>query len=45
MPESAVIHREEVVGLLFTVADILEEVRSIRELLQDENGQEPEEVD
>ena len=45
MNESAVIHREEAVGLLFTVADILEEVRSIRELLEDESGEEPEEAD
>jgi hypothetical protein len=39
-----VIHREEAVGLMFTVTDILDEVRAIRELLEGDDGEEEEAV-
>jgi hypothetical protein len=41
--EQMLVSRDEVVGLLFGVADILEELRLIRKVL--EGGDEEEEVD
>ena len=44
MEPQTVVSREEAVGLIFLVADILEEVRMIRQLLQDdEDGEEVQE--
>ena len=37
-----VLYREEALGLIFAVHDILEEVRAIHELLEDEDGGEEE---
>jgi hypothetical protein len=39
-----VIHREEAVSLMFTVTDILGEIRAIRELLEGDDGEEEEGV-
>ena len=39
------IYREEAVSTMFTVKDILVDVRAIRRLLEDEDGEEEEEVD
>lgn len=36
VPDEQVIHREEVVGLLFSVSDLLQEIRWIRRLLEDD---------
>ncbi len=38
-----VAYREEVIGMMFAVADILEEVRRIRHVLEDDDGEEEEE--
>jgi hypothetical protein len=44
MEDEPVLHRSEAVGLVFAVTDILEEVRSIREILEDDGEEEePEE--
>ena len=40
MDTEPVISRGEAVGLMFAVADILEEVKAIRELLEEDNGEE-----
>ncbi len=40
METEPVLHREEAVALAFTVTDILEEVRKIRLLIQDDDGEE-----
>ena len=39
-----VIYRDEAAAFMFTVADILEEVRAIRELLENDDGEEEEAV-
>jgi hypothetical protein len=44
MPEEQVVYREEVVALMFTVTDMLAEVRRIRRLLEGgDDGEEEEE--
>jgi hypothetical protein len=40
-----VLYRDEALGLVFAVHDILEEVRRIRALLEDDDGEEEAEVD
>jgi hypothetical protein len=40
MESEPVIHRDEAVGLIFAVSDILENVRAIRRLLEDDGEEE-----
>jgi hypothetical protein len=40
-----VIYRDEAVSTMFAVTDILDELRAIRDLLEDERGQEEEAED
>ncbi|HEX6702668.1 MAG TPA: hypothetical protein VF101_18220 [Gaiellaceae bacterium] len=45
MDNEPVLHRDEALGLAFTVGDILEEVREIRALLREDDGEEEEPED
>jgi hypothetical protein len=45
MESEPVLHREEALGVGFLVADILEEVRAIRELLEGDDEEEEEAED
>ena len=45
MDNEPVLYRDEALGLAFTVSDILEEVREIRALLKDDDGEEEEPED
>ena len=42
MDSEPIIFRGEAVGLMFAVADILQEVKAIRELLEEDDGEEEE---
>jgi hypothetical protein len=42
MDSEPIVFRGEAVGLMFAVADILEEVKAIRELLEEDDGEEEE---
>ena len=38
-----IVYREEALGMMFAVTDILEEVRAIRDFLEGDDGEEEEE--
>ena len=40
MENEPAVYRDEAAGTMFAIADILTEVRRIRELLEDEDGEE-----